>query len=76
MEQRGDGQVIDWNGDGRVDPTEVVLTEILFPGQPGDDDEIYEDVIPEDETSGEGRRPAKRTSWLKGLLQRRKGAGE
>ena len=39
---RGDERMIDWNNDGRVDPTEVVLTELVLE-EPDEEDASIED---------------------------------
>lgn len=56
--------MIDWNNDGRVDPTEVVLTDIILELQD-------EDVFIDDERDCvlEGKE-----SWIKKLLRKRKDA--
>ena len=55
--------MIDWNNDGRVDPTEVVLTEIIL-GEQDDDPEFME----------EEAEPAKKPkrSWFDRLFGRRR----
>lgn len=55
--------MIDWNNDGRVDPAEVVLTEIIL-GEQDDDPEFMEE---ETETAGEPKR-----SWFDRLFGRRR----
>ena len=54
--------MIDWNNDGRVDPTEIVLTEIILGEQ--DDPEIMEDKT---ETAREPKQ-----SWFDRLFGRRR----
>ena len=49
--------MIDWNGDGNVDPTEVVLTNII----------LDEDQEPEEEPVQENR-----TSSIERLIQKRR----
>lgn len=55
--------MIDWNNDGRIDPTEVVLTEIIL-GEQDDGPEFMEE---ERETAGEPKR-----SWFDRLFGRRR----
>lgn len=55
--------MIDWNNDGRVDPTEVVLTEIIL-GEQDEAPELVEDMTkPEEEP---------KRSWFDRLLGRRR----
>lgn len=52
--------MIDWNGDGRVDPTEVVLTNLILSEQPAPALEAAD--APGDQ---------KEASWLARLFQKR-----
>ena len=60
--------MIDWNNDGRVDPTEVVLTDIILSEDTEPDEEP--DVPFEDEI------PDKPESWLVKLFHRRRRLGK
>lgn len=60
---RGDKRMIDWNNDGRVDPTEVVLTELVL------DEPDEEDAFVEDE---ENVVYEKKQSWIERIFRRRK----
>ena len=53
-------RMIDWNGDGRVDPTEVVLTNLILSEQPAPALEAAD--APGDQ---------KEASWLARLFQKR-----
>ena len=48
--------MIDWNGDGQVDPTEVVLSEMILSEEESDEE-------PSDEYGDEPK-----DSWLKRLI--------
>lgn len=59
--------MIDWNNDGRVDPTEVVLTELILEEQDG------EDAFVEDADYVAYER---KLSWIERIFRRRKDVQE
>ena len=62
--------MIDWNNDGRIDPTEVVLTDIILGDQKDPDTEAFIDS-PEDKV-----RCGKKGSRIRTFFRKRKDVGK